>query len=183
MVVIFLGPPGSGKGTMSKLLATELKIPHISTGDILRDHIKRQTEIGKTIKKLLDAGQFAPNDLTNSIIEKRLSSRDCKKGFILDGYPRNIEQAIYFSLSDHIIDHVIYLKAADEEIIARLKNRASIEGRADDASEDLIKERIRVYNRETRPIIRYYENQSLLRTVESGEIVDVFNEIKSILDI
>jgi len=181
VIIIFIGPPGSGKGTQSKLLSKELKIPHISTGDILRDHISKNTPIGKNIKKLLDAGQFAPNEITNTIIENKLKEKDCKNGFILDGYPRNIEQAIFFS-SLYTPDYVIYLKISNDEIINRLKLRASLEKRTDDADENLILERIRIFNKETRPIIKFYENQNKLFTVNSTEIEDVFNEIKNLIE-
>ena len=90
---IFLGPPGSGKGTYSKRISPILGIPHISTGDLFREHIKNQTEIGKQVKELLDAGHFAPDELTIKIVEERINQEDCKKGFILDGFPRTIFQA------------------------------------------------------------------------------------------
>ena len=127
MIIVLLGPPGSGKGTQAKLLSMELKIPHISTGDIFRSHIKNETPIGKKIKSLLDQGHFAPDEIVNEVIDDRLKQADCKNGFILDGYPRNIAQVIRFSKSKYQPDHVIYLKTSAEEIIERLTNRAKIE--------------------------------------------------------
>jgi adenylate kinase len=186
MIVIFIGPPGSGKGTQAKLIAKELKIPHISPGEIYRKHIKDKDDIGKRIQSLLDAGHFAPNEMTNELMKNRLSEDDCEDGYVLDGYPRNIEQAFYY---DQEIAHgdtgyvVINLTVPDSVIFERLMARAK-EGRADDANKDLIQERINVYRRETRPCIKYYQNNHVIfrEVVGIGEVEDIFSDIKKIVD-
>ena len=147
MKLIFLGPPGAGKGTQAKLLAEFLEIPHISTGEIFRYNIKNKTELGVKAQGFIDQGHLVPNDVTNAMVDDRLKQDDCKKGFILDGYPRNLNQSNFLQNIINI-DRAVYFDLSDTESISRMMFRAKDSGRSDD-NEEIIKERIKVYKKET----------------------------------
>jgi adenylate kinase len=174
-----LGPPGAGKGTQAQKLAEKLGIPHISTGDLFRDNISKATELGLEAKKYLDSGDLVPATLTNRLVDDRLNDADAAEGFILDGFPRSVEQAE--ALKDMLaarnttLDAVLEFRVSEEELLDRLKSR----GRADD-TEDVILNRMKVYRDETAPLLDYY--QSELKTVDAiGSLDEVFARALQVL--
>jgi len=167
-----LGPPGAGKGTQALKLAEKLGVPQISTGDLFRSNITRGTELGLEAKHYLDAGDLVPSDLTNALVEKRLDEADAADGFILDGYPRSVEQAEaltrMLSARNTKLDAVLEFRVCEEELLNRLKDR----GRADD-TEEVIRNRMKVYRDETAPLLEYYGDA--VRTVDAvGSPDEVF---------
>lgn len=181
-----MGPPGAGKGTQAKRICQEYKIPQISTGDILREAIKNQTELGLSAKKFMDAGNLVPDEVVIGIIKDRLKQADCKNGFLLDGFPRTIPQAeeldkILVELSFRL-DSVVNLAVPDDELVKRLLERAQIEGRADD-NEETIKTRLKNYNDKTLPLLEYYKSKGLLAAIDGhGTIDEITNKIKKELN-
>ena len=172
MRVVLLGPPGAGKGTQAEKLAEKLQIPHISTGELFRSNIQDGTKLGLEAKRYLDAGDLVPSELTNQLVDDRLDHPDAANGFILDGYPRSIEQAA--ALHDMLgrrgtdIDAVLEFRVSEDELLQRLKGR----GRADD-TDDVILNRMKVYRDETAPLLEYYRDK--LKTVDAiGTVDEVF---------
>ncbi|WAJ46166.1 adenylate kinase [Mycobacterium sp. Aquia_216] len=172
MRVVLLGPPGAGKGTQSEKLSEKLGIPQISTGDLFRSNIGEGTKLGLEAKRYLDAGDLVPSELTNQLVDDRLDAPDTANGFILDGYPRSIEQAK--ALHDMLgrrgtdIDAVLEFRVSEDELLQRLKGR----GRADD-TEEVIINRMKVYRDETAPLLEYYRDA--LKTVDAiGTVDEVF---------
>jgi len=170
--VVLLGPPGAGKGTQAQKLAEKLGIPQISTGELFRDNIENGTKLGLEAKRYLDAGDLVPSDLTNQLVDDRLDDPDTANGFILDGYPRSLEQAK--ALHEMLgrrgtdIDAVVEFRVSQDELLQRLKAR----GRADD-TDDVIINRMKVYRDETAPLLEYYSGQ--LKTVDAvGSMDEVF---------
>lgn len=182
MRMILLGAPGSGKGTQGEKLVAHYGIPKISTGDALRAAVAAGTELGKQAKATMDAGGLVANEIVIGIVEERLGQDDARKGFILDGFPRNTAQAQVLDdmlkrLGQPAVDKAVHLAVDDEEIIKRLLDRAQKEGRADD-KEDVIRKRIEVYNAETHPLLDYYRAQGKVVTVDGvGSLDDIFNRI------
>jgi len=166
--LIFLGPPGAGKGTQAKVLADFLQVPHISTGDILRQAITDQTALGVKAQEYMDKGDLVPDQLVQDMVEERLQKSDAQKGWILDGFPRTVSQAVFLgSLLDRIqgdSERVVNLDAPDEIVVSRLLGR----GRKDD-SEDVIRHRLNVYRRDTAPLIQYYGDRQKLLTVNGNQ--------------
>lgn len=181
-IVILLGAPGSGKGTQAIKLAKELNLPHISTGDILRENIKNNTELGRKVKKFMDAGKLAPDELISKIVFVRIDKPDSAKGYILDGYPRTVSQAK--ELDQHLGNThkvVINLNVSDEKLVDRILKRASekAEKRSDDTPE-VAKHRLKVYHEQTEPVIAYYKEKGELITVDGEHAPsDVHQEIMS----
>ena len=172
MRIVLLGPPGAGKGTQAVKLAEKLGIPQISTGDLFRHNITTGTELGLEAKKYLDAGDLVPATLTNALVDDRLDDEDVKDGFILDGFPRSVEQAE--ALRDMLakrnlqLDAVLEFRVSEDELLKRLKSR----GRADD-TEEVILNRMNVYRAETAPLLDYYSDE--LKTVDAvGDLDEVF---------
>jgi adenylate kinase len=170
--IVLLGPPGAGKGTQAEKLAEKLGIPQISTGELFRQNIGEGTKLGLEAKRYLDAGDLVPAELTNQLVDDRLDKPDAANGFILDGYPRSVEQAK--ALHEMLerrgtdIDAVLEFRVSEDELLQRLKGR----GRADD-TEDVILNRMKVYRDETAPLLDYYRDQ--LKTVEAiGGLDEVF---------
>jgi adenylate kinase len=170
--IVLLGPPGAGKGTQAEKLAEKLGIPQISTGELFRQNIGEGTKLGLEAKRYLDAGDLVPAELTNQLVDDRLDKPDVANGFILDGYPRSVEQAK--ALHEMLerrgtdIDAVVEFRVSEDELLQRLKSR----GRADD-TEDVIRNRFKVYRDETAPLLDYYRDQ--LKTVEAvGGLDEVF---------
>lgn len=208
MNLIFLGPPGAGKGTAAQRLTDDLGIVQISTGDLLREAVREGSDLGKQAKGYMDAGELVPDDLVISMLKQRIERDDCRAGFILDGFPRTIPQAEALDAADIDIDRVINFQLDDDTIIHRLSGRRIHKetGRIfnvnpggipappdeirdqlyqrDDDKPEAIRNRLEVYRRQTEPLIDYYEKQDLLVNVDAdqdlGPIVD---EIKRVLDL
>ncbi len=182
---IFFGPPGAGKGTQAKLISKEFDLIHLSTGEILRSAIEKQTPLGQQAKSYVDKGELVPDDIIIGLIRNRLQSYDNPKGFIFDGFPRTIKQAEAFDqmLAElgSEITAVIRIKVTDDEILKRLLNRAKIEGRTDDTPE-VIQHRLEVYRKNTEPLIDFYKKQNKLYEVDGlGTIEEVNERIKQII--
>ena len=160
MIVIFFGPPGAGKGTQAKFASKELNITHLSTGDVLRDQLKKQTNLSLELIKIMASGELVSDKILNQIVSERISLQDCKRGFIFDGYPRTFSQAQfidqYFLKNNLKFDYLIEFNVNSNSIIERITNRALVESRVDD-SEKTIKTRLRKYNLETKPVIDHYK--------------------------
>jgi adenylate kinase len=186
MRLVIFGPPGSGKGTYASRLAPRLGVPHISTGDILRDEVKSGSELGKNISSYVSSGKLVPDEVVNRVMEKRLSQEDCKRGFILDGYPRTLKQAFFLEKISKI-DFVISLNVPDEVIVRRLSSRLvcrrcgaiynritlppKVDGvcdkcggelyQRDDDKPEVVRERIRVYKNEAAPLLEHYRKSGV----------------------
>jgi adenylate kinase len=184
--LILFGPPGSGKGTQSKLLRQRLNWPHISTGDMLRDHVQKEDDLGREIAEIMQSGRLVPDDLVNRLVEERISESDCGQGFILDGYPRTVQQA---GMLENLLERkgfepvVVYLEVDYNRIVARLSGRRlcpqcgslySLASNApqvaevcdycgaaltvrDDDREEVIRQRLEAYDRQTRPLLEYFQ--------------------------
>ena len=173
--LIFLGPPGAGKGTQAKQLSQVCQVPHISTGDIFRAAVALETELGKKAKFYLDAGELVPDELTLGLVRERLAAADAQNGWILDGFPRNVDQATFLdSLLQEIkqpFDCVVNLEVPDEVIIFRLVQRGLQEGRSDD-TETTIRHRLDVYRDNTEPLIDFYRSRQKLVSVDGNQPVE-----------
>ena len=181
MRLIILGPPGAGKGTQAARIAEHYGIPAISTGDIFRANITNETELGTQVKEILAAGGYVSDEITNAIVADRLAQDDCAPGFLLDGYPRTLAQvdALDGMLAEHgsRLDRVLELVVDDEVVVTRLLKRAEIEGRADD-TEEVVRERMAIYHRETRPLSDTYRERGLLVEVNGeGEVDEVTERV------
>ena len=178
-LVIFLGPPGAGKGTQAVTIAKEKNLAHISTGDMLREHVSNETELGKTAKTLLDEGKLVPDSLVIEMLQERLLSDDCVNGAILDGFPRTIAQAESLDKisAEFKISKVIVFEADRDELIKRILNRGETSGRSDD-TEESVSVRLEVYENDTAPLIEYYEQKNLVAKINAvGEVENIYNLI------
>ncbi len=212
MNIILLGPPGAGKGTQAKKIAENYGVPHISTGDILRENISNNTPLGMKAKSYMSRGELVPDELLITIIKDRLSRQDCANGFLLDGYPRTIPQADALAMilteSNKKIDVVLNIEVDDEELIERLSGRRMCRCGAsyhvmfnppekdgicnlckgklyqrDDDKEEAIKNRLMVYKKQTQPLIEYYNDKGLIRRIDGGkDISEIFDDIKTVLE-
>ncbi len=200
--MILLGPPGAGKGTQATVLSTTLKIPHISTGDIFRANIKSGTSLGLLAKSYIDSGKLVPDDVTNNIVASRLNEEDCSTGFIMDGYPRTIPQALMFDeMLEKIgkkVEVVINITAKDSIIVKRLSGRRmcscgrtyhidnnppKVEGICDvcnsplyirdDDKEETIIERLKTYHRQTSPLVDYYQKKGLILNFDGSKPIEI----------
>lgn len=169
--LIFLGPPGAGKGTQAKVLADRCSVPHISTGDILRGAVAAETELGLKAKGFMDRGELVPDDLILDLVGSRLDNDDTTSGWILDGFPRNVSQAKFLDVLleqiNHQYDCVVNLDVPDEVIVSRLLER----GRSDDNGE-VIRHRLSVYREQTSPLIDFYRERQLLVSVDGNQPID-----------
>ena len=177
MRVLFMGPPGAGKGTQAALLAQRLGIVHISTGDIFRSNVSQGTALGVRAKAFMDKGEYVPDDVTNDMVRDRLAQPDAQAGFILDGYPRTVAQVLELDsmLADagEQLDAVIELTADTDELVQRLSKRAQEQGRTDDTPE-VIRRRLEVYADSTAPLIALFAERGILTAVDGlGAIDDV----------
>ncbi len=209
MKMVFLGPPGAGKGTVAAKAKEFYSIPHISTGDLFRANIKNETELGKQVKAILASGGLVPDSITIEMVRNRLAEDDCKKGFILDGFPRTIPQADALAkMTD--LDAVLNLDISTEDVVIRLSGRRmcpstgkiyhvvfnppKVEGKDDETGEDLIqrdddkedaiRHRLEVYTAQTEPLIDYYTKKGLVRTVKTNNEMEpeqVFDAVVKVL--
>jgi adenylate kinase len=200
--VVMLGPPGAGKGTQAKLLAKELGVPHVSSGDLFRDHLGRKTDLGLLAKEYMDRGDLVPDDVTVGMVVERIGRSDCQNGAILDGFPRTLSQAA--ALDDALAERgqgvtvVPLIQAADEEIVKRLTarrvcrncgavynlvfNPPSVEGvcdacggelyQRDDDNPETVRNRLFTYYKETSPLIGYYFAKALLAEVDGEQVIE-----------
>ena len=185
MRLIMLGPPGAGKGTQATHVSAAHGIPAISTGDIFRANIKEQTPLGLQVKEITASGGYVPDEITNAIVRDRLAQDDAARGFLLDGYPRTTGQvdALDEMLGDaaHALDAVVELTVDTDEVVQRLLARAQEQGRADD-TEEVIRERMRIYAEETAPLAAVYRDRGLLHRVDGmGSVQEVGARIEEVL--
>ena len=207
MNLIFLGPPGAGKGTIAAIVKDAYKIPHISTGDLFRANIKNETELGKMVKEILASGNLVPDEVTIKMVENRLGESDAKSGYILDGFPRTIAQADALSQMS-LVDHVINFVIDRETILKRLSGRRvckstgrtyhilfnppKVEGiddetgepliQRDDDKEEAILNRLDVYEKSTAPLINYYKEKGLLIDLDASKSPEeIFEEFKKVV--
>ena len=182
MRIVFIGPPGAGKGTQAERMIEEYKLAHLSTGDMLRAARDAQTDVGKKADEYMSSGQLVPDDIIVGVIEERLAQADCQGGYLLDGFPRTIAQAEALDkmLADKgtPLDVVLELKVPEEELFQRLAGR----GRADDTPE-VIKQRLVAYRDQTSPLLDYYGKADLLKSIDGlGTIEEIFDRVQVILD-
>ena len=185
MRLVLLGAPGSGKGTQAARLKTELGVPHVSTGDMLRAAVAQGTAMGLKAKAVMDAGQLVSDDILLGMLEERLAQDDAKSGFILDGYPRNLAQA---DALDHLLakigqplDAVIQLEVPNVTIIGRCEIRFKAEGRADD-NPDTVRKRLAIYAEQTAPVADFYARRGKLQVVDGvGELSEVTARVQNAL--
>lgn len=180
--LIFLGPPGAGKGTQAQMLCQSYAVPHISTGDILRAAVKEKTELGLKAEGFMNAGELVPDDLILDLIQARLAKEDTANGWLLDGFPRNVEQAEFLNALleeiDQSCDVVINLEVPDDVLVERLLGR----GRIDD-KEDVIRNRLAVYREQTEPLIALYKGKDQLKSVNGNqELALVTDELTKIVE-
>ena len=182
MRIILFGPPGCGKGTQATFISEALAIPHLSTGDMLRSAVSSGSEIGLKAKNIMESGGLVSDEIVLSIVKERIAKNDCENGFILDGFPRTVNQAenLELLLSDNCkLDCVLRIKVDEEEIIKRLIDRAR-----EDDKPDIIKNRFKTYNSETQPLIPFYEERKILFNINGmQEIEQVSEDIKKIIGV
>lgn len=181
MRIVLMGPPGAGKGTQAVVVAKHLGIPHISTGEIFRSHLSQGTPLGIAAGMYMDRGNYVPDRITNAMVRNRLAQPDAADGFLLDGYPRTLDQVAVLDemLADTglKIDDVVELTINTDEVIARLLKRAAEQGRADD-TEEVIRRRIEIYNEQTDPLTQVYADQGILVQVDGmGGIEEVRDRV------
>lgn len=174
--ILFLGPPGAGKGTQAGMLAQALKVPHISTGAMLRNAVATGSDLGRQVESVMAAGDLVSDGLVVAIVDERLDQDDARCGYLLDGFPRNVAQAN--ALNDAVVDAigtVVLLEVDTEELVSRLLKRAEDEGRADD-NDVTIRRRLQVYHAETAPLVEHY-GDAVIRVNGVGEINEVFSRV------
>lgn len=183
--LLIVGPPGAGKGTQAVRLAETFGIPAISTGDIFRENVRNETELGVLAKSFMDRGEYVPDNVTNDLVADRLTWADAEGGFLLDGYPRTTDQAAtldrILSGNGHRLDAVIELVADTDEVVGRLLKRANEQGRSDD-TEEVIRHRLDVYTAQTAPLVDLYEQRGLLVRVDGlGQVDEVTRRVADAL--
>ena len=200
--LLLIGPPGGGKGTQAKYLIEKILIPQVSTGDMLRENVRNETSLGKEAQKFMKSGELVPDSVILDMMKKRLAEQDCHNGYILDGFPRTIPQAegldILLTDLNQKLDHVVIMDVPDNLIITRLSNRRSCKecgqvynlifkppknaGKCNNCNEELylreddnpatIQQRLNVYHKQTKPVIKYYSNQGLTKVIDSKGTID-----------
>lgn len=186
MRLILLGAPGSGKGTQASRLKDHLQVPHISTGDLLRAEVAAGSELGIAAKEVMARGELVSDEILLGMLKSRLSRDDCKAGFILDGYPRNVAQAnaldALLASIQQPLEAAVQLEVPTELLVERIAGRAKAEGRADDSPES-VRTRLKVYNEQTAPVVDFYRNHGNLTVVNGvGELDEVFTRIIEAID-
>lgn len=179
MRLVLLGPPGAGKGTQAIRIATRFEIPHVATGDIFRTNVRESTPLGLEAKAYMDRGDLVPDDLVIRMVSDRLSAEDCAEGFLLDGFPRTVPQAMALEevlrLRKRPLDVVLRFVVDDDEVVGRLSSRRAVEGRSDDAL-DVVRHRLEEYHAKTEPLEFFYLERGLLRDVEAVGSIDEVTE-------
>jgi adenylate kinase len=186
MRLLIMGPPGAGKGTQAKRIAEHYEIPAISTGDIFRAMKTADTPLARQVRAIMESGGYVSDEITNEIVKDRLAQPDCQKGFLLDGYPRTLQQVQtlddYLDETGRPLDAVISLLADTDEVVARLLRRAEIDGRADD-NEETIRVRLQVYAEQTEPLLDVYRSRGSLVEVDGlGEVDEISERVFAALD-
>jgi adenylate kinase len=181
MNIILFGPPGAGKGTQAKNMSDHFGIPQLSTGNIFRENIKKETPLGNKVKSILDDGRLVPDETVVDLVTDELEKNDYKNGVILDGFPRTVNQAealdVYLSEKRQTINYFITLDVPEEELVERILSRG--EGRSDDTAEK-VKTRLKVYRDETEPVLNYYKEKDAVKEINGvGSIEEIFNRIKN----
>ena len=185
MNVILLGPPGSGKGTQGEILARRIGVPRISTGDLLRNAVERRTPLGQRARSYMDQGLLVPDEVIIGLIDEVLSSREAAVGVVMDGFPRTVTQAEAVDRSlaarERAVDHVVNIVVPENELLRRMIGRAREQGRSDD-TEQTIRQRLRVYEEQTAPLVQYYEARALVRTVDGlGDVEEIARRAQKLL--
>ncbi|WP_026531444.1 adenylate kinase [Arthrobacter sp. H41] len=185
--MLIIGPPGSGKGTQAARISERLGVVAISTGDIFRDNVKRETPLGVEAKKYMDAGDFVPDSVTNLMVRDRLAADDVQEGFLLDGYPRTAPQVAELDdilrENDLALDVVLQLTAEDEELVRRLLGRAKLDGRSDD-NQDVIRHRLSLYHSQTESVVSQYKDRGIVTQVDGlGPIDEVTERVMAALKV
>jgi adenylate kinase len=186
MRLLIMGPPGAGKGTQAKRIAEHYGIPAISTGDIFRAMKTSDTPLARQVRAIMESGGYVSDEITNEIVKDRLAQSDCAAGFLLDGYPRTLQQVQtlddYLAEADRPLDAVVSLLADIDEVVARLLKRAEIDGRSDD-NEETIRVRLQVYAEQTEPLLEVYRSRDTLVEVDGlGPIDEVSERVFAALD-
>lgn len=184
--LILLGPPGAGKGTQGQALAEHYGVPAVSTGDIFRANVSAGTPLGRDAQRYMDAGEYVPDEVTNAMVRARMAQDDAAGGFLLDGYPRTVEQVreldgMLAELGARL-DAVVELVASTEEVVTRLLKRAATDGRSDD-TEDVVRRRLEVYGQQTAPLTSVYAERGLLLQIDGiGAVPEVTDRLVAALD-
>jgi adenylate kinase len=186
MRILLMGPPGAGKGTQAKILATRCGIPAISTGDIFRANVGENTPLGIEAKRYMHAGDYVPDEITNAMVRERVSQPDARRGFLLDGYPRTLAQVkeldAMLAEAGHPLQAVVVLTVDKDELVSRLLTRAKAEGRADD-TEEVVRYRQDVYNEQTAPLLAVYAERGILVEVDGmGDVDTVSARVAAAVD-
>ena len=179
MKLLFLGPPGAGKGTQAERVADELGIAHVSTGAMFRQHVSEETELGVQVKQIMAAGDLVPDTVTIAMLHERIDQSDAAAGFILDGFPRTLPQAesLDAELGSDALDAVVSLEVDENELVDRMLSR----GREDD-TEETVKNRLEVYRADTEPLIEFYSRRGIVRSVSGmGAVDDITKRIMDVL--
>ena len=188
MRIILMGPPGAGKGTQASVVADHFAVPAISTGEIFRANVSKETDLGRKAKEYMDAGEYVPDEVTNLMVRNRIDEPDAEPGFLLDGYPRTLAQVEeldgMIKHTGHALDAVVVLTVDGEELVQRLLQRAETDGRSDD-TEDVIRRRQELFIEQTAPLIEVYRDRGLLIEVDGmGEVGEVTERIfKALQDV
>lgn len=180
MRLLFLGPPGAGKGTQAERVADALTIAHVSTGAMFRQHVADETELGREVKRIMDAGDLVPDEVTIAMLNDRISHSDASRGFILDGFPRTTPQAkaLDEELGADGLDLVVVLEVPEGELVSRMLSR----GRADD-TEETVRNRLNVYHADTAPLIDFYAERGIVAAVDGiGDVAEITDRIMAVLE-
>ena len=185
MKLLIMGPPGVGKGTQASHIKSKLNIAHLSTGDILRTEIEKKTDTGVQAKLYMDAGKLVSDQGLLDIIQDRIKTHDCDRGYLLDGFPRTLPQAVglekIMESINHTLDRVISLTADEDELVERLIKRGAESGRSDDTP-DVIRNRQKIYWEQTAPLLDFYQKKGILKDVDGlGEISEITERILTVL--
>lgn len=188
MNLLMMGPPGAGKGTQaSRFAAADLRVPHVSTGDIFRENVAGQTPLGRQAQGYMDRGEYVPDELTNALVAERLARPDAEEGFILDGYPRTPDQVArldqMLAERGQQVDQVLWLEVARTELVTRLSSRAAASGRTDD-DPAVVERRLDVFDAQTAPLLTLYRARGILRSVDGvGTLEEVAGRMRVALDL